>query len=122
MDLENLQVYQLSQEIGNETWTLAQAWDYFTRDTIGKQLVRASDSIAANISEGFGRFHFRENKQFVYYARGSLYETQTWLTKAHQRQLIDEQQFHKLKQQLKTLGIKLNRYINSIGSRKNNDQ
>jgi four helix bundle protein len=34
-------------------------WDYFLKDTIGKQLVKAADSVAANLSEGFGRYHFK---------------------------------------------------------------
>jgi four helix bundle protein len=71
MKLEELQVYQLSMEIGEKIWS------YFEKDTIGKQLVRAADSVAANLSEGFGRFHFKEAKNFSYYSRGSLYETKT---------------------------------------------
>ena len=42
------------------------SWGYFHKDTIGKQLVKSADSIAANLSEGFGRFHYKENKQFCY--------------------------------------------------------
>jgi len=44
-------------------------------------LIKAVDSVAANISEGFGRYHYKEAKHFSYYSRGSLYETKTWLTK-----------------------------------------
>jgi four helix bundle protein len=53
------------------------------KDTIGKQLVKSTDSISAIISEGFGRYHFLENKNFCFYAHGSLFETKTWITKAH---------------------------------------
>lgn len=38
------------------------------------QLIRASRSIAANIAEGHGRFHFQEQIQFCRQARGSLSE------------------------------------------------
>jgi four helix bundle protein len=81
MKLEDLQVYQLAMDIGEKVWELVIEWDYFAKDTIGKQLVRAADSIAANLSEGFGRFYYKENRQFCYYSRGSLYETLTWLTR-----------------------------------------
>jgi len=37
------------------------------------------DSIAANLSEGFGRYHYKEKKNFSYYSIGSLYETKTWI-------------------------------------------
>lgn len=77
MKLEELQVYQLSMGIGEKIWSIFIDWSYFEKDTIGKQLVRAVDSVAANLSEGFGRFHFKEAKNFSYYSRGSLYETKT---------------------------------------------
>ena len=53
MKLEELQVYQLSMEIGESVWIIVKDWNYFEKDTIGKQLVRAVDSVAANLSEGF---------------------------------------------------------------------
>ncbi len=67
-------------KLGEKIWGLVQKWGYFSKGTVGKQLVKASDSVSANISEGFGRFHFKETRQFSYFARGSLYETKTWLT------------------------------------------
>jgi len=62
MKLEDLQVYQLSMEIGEKVWKIVSQWKYFERDSLGKQLVRSADSVAANISEGFGRFHYTENR------------------------------------------------------------
>ena len=90
-------------------------WDFFAKDTLGKQLVRAADSIAANLSEGYGRYFYKESKQFCYYSRGSLYETKTWLTKAMNRNLINETDYGRLMQEIRNLGVKLNNYINSIG-------
>jgi four helix bundle protein len=57
MKLEELQVYQLAMDIGERVWELVIKWDYFAKDTLGKQLVKAADSVAANLSEGFGRFN-----------------------------------------------------------------
>ncbi len=59
MKLEGLKVYQLAMNIGEKIWAVVGKWDYFARDTVGKQLVKSVDSIAANISEGFGRFHYK---------------------------------------------------------------
>lgn len=115
MKLEELQVYQLSMELGEKVWNIVKDWNYFEKGTIGKHLVRAVDSVAANISEGFGRFHFKDAKKFYYYSRGSLYETKTWVTKAKIRTLITEEDFSGFEKDLNSLGIKLNNYINSIG-------
>jgi len=115
MKLEDLQVYQLSMGIGEKVWDNVINWNYFDRDTIGKQLVRSTDSVAANISEGFGRFHYKDSKNFYYYARGSLYETKTFLIKANNRKLISNDEFNILLKEIKNIGIKLNNYIKSIG-------
>ena len=115
MKLEELKVYQLSMDMGEEIWNIVIKWDYFLKDTIGKQLVRAANSVAANLSEGFGRYHFKDAKNFGYYSRGSLYETKTWLTKAHNRKLISDVQFEKFMNNIDSTGIKLNNYINYIG-------
>jgi len=68
-------------------------WNYFQKDTVGKQLVRSADSIAANLSEGFGRYHYKETKNFSYYSRGSLFETKTWLRKANNRKMISQEEY-----------------------------
>ncbi len=116
MSLDELEVYKLAMDIGEHVWTIVSKWDFFARDTVGKQWVRAVDSVAANVSEGFGRFFYKENRQFCYYGRGSLFETRTWLAKARKRKLIPEGDFQKLNDDLDTLGRRLNAYIKSIGN------
>lgn len=116
MRLEELKVYQMSMDLGEEVWNIVVKWEYFPKDVIGKQLVKAVDSVAANLSEGFGRFHYKENKHFGYYSRGSLYETKTWLVKASNRCLIEDGVFNHLINKLDTIALKLNNYINSIGN------
>jgi len=115
MDLEELRVYNQAIQLGEDVWDIVIQWDYFAKDTVGKQLVRSADSVAANLSEGFGRFHFKETKQFGYYSRGSLYETKTWLTKAKNRKLISEERFISFVSEINQIGKMLNAYIKSIG-------
>ncbi|MBK9733104.1 MAG: four helix bundle protein [Chitinophagaceae bacterium] len=114
--LEEFNVYNLSMELGEKIWEITGKWNYFERTTIGKQLVRAADSVAANLSEGFGRFHYLENKNFSYYSRGSLFETKTWITKAHNRKLIDDAEFNSFTNDINIIGKMLNNYIKSIGT------
>jgi four helix bundle protein len=115
-NLEDFKVYNLSMAVAEEVWTLVTKWNYFEKDTIGKQLVRAADSIAANLSEGLGRYHFKDAKNFSYYSRGSLFETKTWLAKAFNRKLLPEDHYKKLLEELNIIGKMLNSYINSIGT------
>jgi four helix bundle protein len=54
MKLKELQLYQLSMDLGEQIWIVVNKWNYFEKDTIGKQLVRSANSVPANLSEGFG--------------------------------------------------------------------
>jgi four helix bundle protein len=119
--LEDLEVYTLSEQFGDEIWFMVIEWEYFAKDTLGKQLIRSADSIGANIAEGFGRYHYKENKNFCYFSRGSLIETKGWLKKAKTRNLITPEHFQDLLQKLETIHIKLNAYIKFIGKLSNPD-
>ena len=112
--LEKLEVFQLSNEIGEIVWGLVSGWKYFEKDTVGKQLVKSADSISANIAEGYGRYFFKENIQFCYYARGSLLETKVWIMKASRRNLLNQETKSDLSVKIDELLIKLNGYINYL--------
>jgi len=111
----NLRVYQLAEILADEIWIIVNNWKYFEKDTVGKQLVKAADSVGANISEGTGRGSFQDNRRFVKIARGSLNETQHWLRRAYKRDLINEKEINRLKPIVDELAPKLNAYLKSIG-------
>ena len=113
LKVEDLDVYQMAEELADKVWNICIAWDYFAKDTIGKQLVRAADSISANLAEGHGRYHFKDRLNFCYYARGSLEETKSWLFKAMRRRLISSDN-NGINQIIEILPKKLNAYIGSI--------
>ena len=111
MKLEDLEVYNLSMTLSDKVWDFVIKWEYFAKDTVGKQWVRASDSVSANISEGFGRNTYKDSRSFYYIARGSLYESKTWLDKAKRRKLIPEADYRLLFTEHNVLGFKLNHFI-----------
>jgi len=113
--LEDLEVYQLAESFSDEVWNIVITWDYFAKDTVGKQIARSADSISSNIAEGYGRFHYKENKNFCYFSRGSIIETKGWLKKSKNRNLISEEKATDLLNQLEIIHIKLNAYIKFIG-------
>lgn len=115
-NFEKLRVYRLSEKLADELWKTVVGWSHFDRDTVGKQLVRAGDSIGANIAEGAGRGTFLDNRRFVRMARGSLNETKHWLRRAHKRGLLTTAQTSALKLMLDELAPTLNAYLSSIGA------
>ena len=114
--LEDLEVYKVAMEIGDIVWNLVAKWEYFEKKTLGAQFVEAADSIAFNISEGYCRFHYKGNRNFCYYSRGSAKETFTAITKAKTRNLITEEEFKLLNDKLVFYFRLMFGYIKSIGS------
>ncbi len=112
--LENLDVYNLAESFSDKIWNEVIQWKYFEKDTVGKQWVRAADSISANIAEGYGRFTFKEDKRFLHISRGSLLESKSWLSKAGRRNLISKEVFDNLFLEIEVLHQKLNGYINFV--------
>lgn len=112
--LEDFKTYKLAMELGERVWGIVTGWDNFLKDTIGKQMIRSVDSIAANLSEGLGRYHINETRNFSFYSRGSLFETKTWLTKANNRGLIDHKQFSDLMKDIDNVGKMINGYIKTL--------
>lgn len=87
--MEDLKLLQNAEEVCDAVWDIVAEWDYFPKKTVGEQLVRAVDSIGANIAESYGRYHYGEKINFLYYSRGSLFETKFWLRRAAKRKLME---------------------------------
>lgn len=117
---ENLRVMQLAETVAGNSWEIVKSWDSFAKDTIGKQMVRAIDSIGANIAESFGRFHYGEKIQFLYYARGSLFEAKYWINLAFKRNLITNEQQAKFAKELEQTAKQINSFANSLKAQRKN--
>jgi len=113
------EVYKVAMEIGDKVWEIVNKWDHFNKDTLGKQFTKAADSMALNIAEGYGRFFYKENKNFNYYSRGSAFESTSCLRKATQRKLINEETNLELRKLFERYLKLINGYIKSIGATKN---
>lgn len=113
--INDLEIYREAMRIGEIIWDLVADWAFFAKDTVGKQLVRAADSIAANLAEGYERHHFKDNRNFCYYSRGSAQETQTWIEKGVRGDLIPDEIARALYRDLDIFKKRLNSYIRSIG-------
>ena len=112
-DIEDLRIVKEAEEICDLIWNIVIEWNYFVKDTIGKQVIKSSDSIGANIVESQGRYHPKDAINFLYMARGSLQETKYWLRRAQRRKLLKDKEYNKLINLLNNLVPQLNAFINS---------
>jgi four helix bundle protein len=117
---ENLRVCKLAEEIADIVWDIVSKWDYFAKDTVGKQLVNSADSIGANLAEGYGRGSHADNRRFAKISRGSLFEVKHWLRRAYKRKLLKEGEIEELHNLVNELTPKLSAYINSISKKLEN--
>jgi four helix bundle protein len=115
--VEELEVYQLSEKLADLIWEQVITWDNFARDTLGKQLVRAADSIGANIAEGGGSDGARENHRYLGYAQRSLRETRFHLRRAFSRSLLDNAAIELIRDNLDILAPKLTSYRKGVRRR-----
>ncbi|MEM6562178.1 MAG: four helix bundle protein [Planctomycetota bacterium] len=117
LPVEELEVYQLAEKVADEVWKVVKRWEHFERNTIGSQLVRAADSVGANIAEGAGRGAGADQRRFLRIARGSLVETRFWLRRGCRRGLISKDEADAIHRCFSELSPKLNSYLNSIPSK-----
>lgn len=115
--LLGLRIYQTAETMADEIWEEVIAWRPFARDTVGRQLVEAADSIGGNIADGYGRYSYKENRQFQSYARGSLHETRHWLRRAQVRKLMTDVRCKELTAKVEELAPQLNAYIRTLERR-----
>lgn len=103
LQLSDITAYRNALHLSNVIWDIVGKWRPFEKDTVGKQFVRAIDSVSANIAEGFGRFSKKDKVQFYRYAYGSITESLDWIEKAFQRHLLTREQYENILPSLKSL-------------------
>lgn len=93
LKLEDIKPYVTSRKLSKLVWEEVIKWEYLSKRSIGDQFVRSTDSIGANIAEGFGRHHKKDKIKFYYNARGSIYESIHWVELANERELISKKTY-----------------------------
>jgi four helix bundle protein len=114
LKFEDLRILKTAEAVADDVWRQVVRWDQFAREVVGGQLARAADSVGANIAEAFGRFHYGEKLQFLYYARGSLFESKYWLNRAQKRDLMPSAQAEDYARQLSDLARQINAFAATL--------
>ena len=90
--MEEMNFFLQYVEIADKIWRWVSQWKPLASDTVGKQLVRAADSVGANLVEGDGRHGSADSLHFFVIARASARETRYWIERASARGLLTEAQ------------------------------
>jgi four helix bundle protein len=112
ISIHDLDVYKLARQLSKMAWEIYPNMSFEDRKHIGDQFLRSTDSIGANIAEGYARFYFLDKVRFYYNARASQSEsTDHWLELLLERNKISPDFFDKYKTISKELQVKLNNFI-----------
>ena len=117
LELKDISAYRIAFDLSNYVWNIVNKWNYFVKDTVGKQLVKAVDSISANIAEGFGRYFKKDKVNFYRYSYGSIKESFDWTEKANKRGLLKEKEYQHISEELKKLPKEINSLIKFTNER-----
>jgi four helix bundle protein len=87
-DYKQLRAYQLARALRRDVRASVRHWQSLDQWSTGLQLLRAADSIGANIAEANGRWHLPDQIRHLYIARGSLYEVEHLISVAEEDGLL----------------------------------
>ncbi len=62
---------------------------------MGDQFIESTDSVSANIAEGYGRFHYLDKAKFYFNGRGSLLESRNWMELLKERKKVKPEPYKK---------------------------
>jgi len=109
--LEDLNVWIKCREFKNELIKIARSLPAEEKYRLTDQLIRASRSVTKNIAEGYGRFHYQENIQYLRQSRSSLYECMDHMYCMLDEGYLKEEKFKYLKNNSAICLKLLNGYI-----------
>lgn len=120
--IKELHIYQLARKLSAIAWDIYSKMSFGDKKIIGDQFISSTDSIGANIAEGYSRFHYLDKVRFYYTARASQSEaTDHWLELLLERNKINQETFDEYKSISKELQIKLNNFIKTTKNEKENN-
>lgn len=110
-DFDDLEVWQKANEFLMNVYEACDSFPKEERYLLKPQLIDSASSIGSNIAEGFGRYHYQENVQFLRIARGSAAESKNHLIVAKKRGYISSETSGSLIEDTRILRLMLNKLI-----------
>lgn len=111
---EDLRIWQAAHELALRVYGVTSRFPASEAYGLTSQLRRAAASVSANIAEGYGRFSKAEYLHFLYYARGSLMETKSFLYLARDAGYLESGSVTEIFDTMDKLGVSLNNTIKTI--------
>ena len=111
---KELIVWQKGIELAVEIYRIIDLFPSKEKYALSNQMQRATISISSNIAEGWGRGTIKEYIYFLHIARGSLMELETQLIIAFRLKYIDQNNYNKVSDLIKSIAMMLNKLISKL--------
>lgn len=112
---KDLEIWQLATDLCVNVYKLLKD---FPKEEIYGLTSQTKDtvvSVAANIAESYGRFHYKDKIKFLYNSRGSLLEVESHLLVGQKLQMVrDINLLNQIIQDITRLNVKINNYRTAI--------
>jgi len=106
MDYKELEVWKESKELVKLIYKITESFPSTEQFGLTNQIRRSAVSIPSNIAEGIGRNHTKDTLQFLFIARGSIYELETQIILAFELSFISKEGYELTLEKIH-LGMKL---------------
>jgi len=114
---KDLNIYKRACIFRKKIFELTKTFPPDERYKLTDQIIRSTRKCPANIAEGYGRFHYKENIQYCRIARGSLTETQDHLSCALECNYISNNILLEYDNEIDILIKMINGYIKYLKSK-----
>ena len=115
----DLEVWQIARDVRNEIYLICKKLPVEEKYNLSIQMRKAAVSLTANIAEGYGRFHFQENIQFLRTSRGSAYELVDHVITCKDQNYISAEMAEEINEQLRRCIRLIDGLVRYLKSQKN---
>jgi len=116
LNINKFDLYILAREYSRLAWKIFSALPKAMQFRTVMQFLESSDSVSANIAEGYGRYHYKDKRNFEYNSRGSLLESINWAEILNERGFVSSNDFEEFLGLGNKVSVKLNNHISYLNS------
>jgi four helix bundle protein len=115
-----MRIWQIGYGLLMEIYEISNKFPDFEKYALAQQLIKAANSIIANIAESHGRYYYLDKVRVLYISRGEAEEVQSHLSVASGRNYISKEKQIDLMNRYESLIIKINEQIKYLRSKADN--
>jgi four helix bundle protein len=112
-----MKIWQIGYDLVMEIYEVTSKFPDIEKYALVQQMIKAANSVIANIAESHGRYYYLDKIRVMYISRGEAEEVQSHLSVASGRDYLSKDKFNDLINRYENLIIKINEQIKYLRSK-----